>query len=148
MCRAVRSLTPPGSWPSSLVQKLRSEAVNGVPIHGTEAIADQPGGGVHRALAAGSSQASEKADPVRAARSYGDLADALKQGSFPGHAAQVRTRQARDVTDTVDRGGTLRCQKVLTGADRSVDKRGPGDGRFHDGQCVVHVGRQAVSATA
>ncbi|MER5347143.1 hypothetical protein ABT030_44070 [Streptomyces mirabilis] len=39
-------------------------------------------------------QASES-DPARAARLYGELADALTQGNFPGHAAQVRTRQAR-----------------------------------------------------
>lgn len=38
-------------------------------------------------------KASEE-DPARAARLYGELADALAQGNFPGHAAHVRARQA------------------------------------------------------
>ncbi|MGW0095313.1 hypothetical protein ACWDWS_41105 [Streptomyces sp. NPDC003328] len=38
---------------------------------------------------------ASESEPAHAARLYGQLADALTQGNFPGHAAQVRARQAQ-----------------------------------------------------
>ncbi|MFJ4633381.1 hypothetical protein [Streptomyces sp. NPDC088847] len=67
-----------------------------------------------------SAQASEE-DPARAARLYGELADALIQGNFPGHAAQVRVRQARmaqaagDADEAFDLLFDLQVHEILRG---------------------------------
>ncbi|MFJ3644475.1 hypothetical protein [Streptomyces murinus] len=65
-------------------------------------------------------QATES-DPARAAHLYGQLADALAQGNFPGHAAQVRARQARmaqaagDVDEAFDLLFGLQLHELLRG---------------------------------
>ncbi|MFH8894381.1 hypothetical protein [Streptomyces sp. NPDC017949] len=46
----------------------------------------------------------EKEDPAQAAQLYGKLAEALKKGNFPGHAAQVRALQANMASAVGDAG--------------------------------------------
>ncbi|MEU0061064.1 hypothetical protein ABZ035_32530, partial [Streptomyces sp. NPDC006334] len=61
----------------------------------------------------------EKEDPAQAAKLYGKLAEALKKGNFPGHAAQVRARQASmasaagDADQAFDLLFELRLDEVL-----------------------------------
>ncbi|MEU9313743.1 hypothetical protein [Streptomyces sp. NPDC048256] len=61
----------------------------------------------------------EKEHPAHAAELYGKLAEALKKGNFPGHAAQVRARQANmasaagDAEQAFDLLFELRLDEVL-----------------------------------